>query len=539
MTTPAVPKKWIRNRSDELAAARGYTFDERAGARVITFLETFCRQSKGEWAKKPLKVIDWQRDIVMRLYGWKTPDGLRRFKRAYIEIPKKNGKSTLLSGIALYEGMAAGEPGAEVYIIAYDRSQASIIFDESANMVRSSPALAKHLTPIRSRKTITHDPSASKIQALSSDVPSKDGINPSFAIFDELHRQRTSAMWDIFKYGGAARRQPLTLSITTAGVDRHSVCYQEHEHAERVNSGVTEDLRFFGVIYGATIEDDFRDPAVWRRANPSMGVTLREEDFDAELADCEGKPAALNNWLRLRLNVWTQAVTSYIPPETWKGLAERFPDDLEWFGRDAVAGLDLSSTQDVTAFVALVDLDDGRKAVITRLWVPEETAEQRSRIDHVPYLQWVKEGWLRTTPGSRIDYAFIKAEILDLAAKLNLTCLYADSWNATQLCGELIEEGLRVEFLRQGDKSLNEPTKTLETWCANGSITHDGNPAMAWMIGNACVETGAAGNVKLSKAKSSEKIDGPAALVNAVAARIAEGTEGDTSVYEGRGILTL
>lgn len=534
--------KWIRGPIDDLAIEEGCYFDPPSGDRVIKFLEIGCRQSKGEWAGKPLKLIPWQRDFIMRLYGWRRADGTRRYRTFYIEVPKKSGKSTLLSGLGNYHTVADDEPGAEVYCCAYDLKQARIVFDEAANMVRKSPQLSKRLEVISSAKRIIHQESASKFEALSADVPSKDGVSASFTIFDELHRQRTSAMWDIFEFAGAARRQPLMGAITTAGYDRNSICYRQHLYTLKVNAAKAEDMTadtaHLGVIYGADQADDWTDPEVWKRANPSMGYTLKLEDFAAEVAKAKESPEKLNNFLRLRLNIWTNAAERFLSREKWDACGVAGVDPEAFVGSPCYGGLDLSTTTDITALVLVFpDIDSGYE-VLCRFWAPEAGAARREERDKVPYLAWARQGYLTLTPGDVIDYDFIRAEINDLARKFDLRKLFLDPYNATQLGVQLQGDGLPVEMIRQGFLSLSPPTKELERLVIGGLLKHGNNPVLNAHADNAVAIKDAVGNIKLSKDKSTERIDGMAALVNAIAAATAE-DEGGESVYDSRGILFI
>ena len=514
-----IPAKWMRGPTDELAHKEGCEFKPEMGEHVVKFLELGCRQSKGEWAGKPLELIPWQRDFIMRLYGWIRPDGTRRYRTFYLEIPKKNGKSTLLSGLALYHLIADDEPGAEVYTNAYDLSQARIIFDESANMVRSSPQLSKRLEVISSAKRIIYPEKASKFQALSADVPSKDGVSASFTIFDELHRQRTPAMWDIFEFAGAARRQPLLGAITTAGYDRQSICYRQHLYTKKVNRGQAPDIAHLGVIYGADLTDDWTDPEVWKRVNPSMGYTLKLEDFKAEVAKAKESPEKLNNFLRLRLNIWTNAAERFLSREKWDACGgPAYTEALD--GAPCYGGLDLASTTDLAALVLVFPdaVIDGNYEVLCRFWAPEENAAKRQEKDRVPYLTWAQQGYLTLTPGDVIDYDFIRAEINDLAGRYEIRKLLADPYNATQLSTQLQGDGIPIEMIRQGFLSLSPPTKELERLVIGGKLRHGDNPVLNAHADNAVAVKDAAGNIKLSKEKSTEKIDGMAALVNAIAA---------------------
>lgn len=531
-------KKWIRNPSDELAVREGCVFSPGHGKRVIEFLERFCRQSKGQWAGKPLEVLPWQRDFLMRLYGWRRGDGTRRFRKAYLEVPKKNGKSTLVSGLSLYHLLADEEPGAEVYVNAYDLSQARIVFDEALRMVQASPQLSRVLDTVPSQKRIVHPSTHGALRALSADVPSKDGVNSSCTIFDELHRQATPAMWRIFRYAGIARAQPLLLSITTAGSDRESVCYQEHDYSERVNTGVIEDIEHLGVIYGASAEDDFRDPAVWKRANPSFGVTLRAEDFACNVQEVQDKPTELNEFLRLRLNIWTQAHGRFLARHKWDACGGSIPPLSSLRGRPCFAGLDLSSVTDLSSLCLIFPDEDVGFYAFWLFWAPEMGAAKRQEKERAPYLTWARQGFLTLTSGNVVDYDHVRYDILDVLEGFDLKKLYIDPYNATQLATQLAASGVPVEYLRQGFLSLNAPCKELERLVLSERLRHGDNPIATWCCDNCEAETDPAGNVKISKKKSREKIDGIAALVNALAGVVSEPAE-EESVYETQELRVL
>ena len=534
---PKVPKCWIRNPSDELAIKEGCWFDEDAGKRACEFVERFCRQSKGRWAGQPLKLLDWQRDFLMRLFGWKRADGTRRFRSAYLEVAKKNGKSTLVSALTLLLLLADGEGAPECYVNAYDRSQASIVYDEASRMVKASPDLLKRLDVVESKKLIVDPIGHGKIVANSADVPSKDGVNAHLIIFDELHRQRDRTLWEIFEYAGESRTQPLTISITTAGESTDGVWHEQREKSEQINAGVVPDTSHLGVVYRALPTDDIDDPATWRKANPSLGVTLSEEEFRRKLDDAKRSPAKLANFLRLRLNIVTAADTAFLPIDAWKKCNRPHVAD---FSDPGYAGLDLSSTNDLTALVWIVgDTVDGFD-VYCMFWLPEDDIVELERKHGVPYRQWAKEGWIQLTPGPVIDYEFIRAHVNEMAEEGDLRMLKVDPYNATELAIDLKEgDGLPVEFIRQGFLSLSAPTKELLRLVIAGKLRHAGNPVLTWMAANAIAQQDAAGNVKLSKHKSRKKIDGMAALVNAIAGAIGPGDDAGESVYETRGITTI
>jgi phage terminase large subunit-like protein len=506
-------REWIRSEADERALLEGCTFDLAAAERVRTFFRKFLRHSKGQWANKPFDLLDWQwQEVIAPLFGWKRADGTRRYRRGYIEVPKKNGKSTLFSGLSLYLLVGDREPGAEVYSAAVDRDQASIVFNEAANMVEASDAFDDRLSVIRSTKRITFLQKHSVYRALSADVPAKEGLNAHAVLIDELHAQKNREMWDTLRYAGASRRQPLLLSITTAGFDRHSICWEQHYYAEQVLSGVTDDSAFFALIYAAGIEDDWTDPAVWKKANPGFGITVNADQFAEDCREAQESPAKENSFRRYRLNQWVESETRWLSLEKWDACDAQVADLA---GKPCWAGLDLSSTTDLSAFILLFPIDD-HYAVLPFFWVPEEGARRRERRDRAPYMQWIKEGLVQATPGETIDYDRIRKRINELGQLYSIRQIAIDRWNATQLATQLEGDGFEMVAFGQGYVSMNSPTKKLEQLVLSEQLAHGGNPVLWWMANNVSLETDAADNWKPSKKKSRERIDGIVALIMAL-----------------------
>jgi phage terminase large subunit-like protein len=528
---PANADAWIRTAQDERAVREGCWFDLAAAERVRTFFRRFLRHSKGKWAGQPFELLDWQwQDVVAPLFGWKRADGTRRYRRGYIEVPKKNGKSTLFAGISLYLLAADGEPGAEIYSAAVDRDQASIVFNEGAHMVQQSPHLESHLHVVRSTKRIVCHRSRSVYRALSADVPAKEGLNAHAVLIDELHAQKTRDLWDALRYAGASRRQPLHLSITTAGYDRHSICWEQHEYARQVLDGVIDDPSFFAYIRAAEIDADWRDEQVWRKANPSFGITIDAEQFAEDCREAQESPAKENSFRRYRLNQWTEQDVRWLSMHKWDACATPLAR-LE--GRECFAGLDLSSTTDISALV-LVFPEGDRYEVLPFFWIPGEGARQRERRDRVPYLQWIRDGYIEATPGEVIDYDRIRRRIKELGERFNIRQIALDRWNATQLSTQLDGDGFSVVAFGQGYASMSAPTKKVEELVLSGRLAHAGHPVLRWMAGNVSIETDAADNWKPSKKKSMERIDGIVALIMAVDLAMTQPSEFH-SVYETRG----
>ena len=496
--------------------------DEAKVKRVYEFFEKVLKHSKGQTAGQPFLLLPWQKYVLGEIFGRCKPDGTRQYRQAYIEIPKKNGKSTLLAGISLYALLADGEAGAEIYGAASDREQAGIIYREAASMVRSSPALSKVLEVLDSRKTIVHKASNSFYRVLSADAFRAEGLNIHCLLFDELHAQRGDRrLWDALRYGGAARRQPLVLSITTAGeANKSHIWYEQHDYAERCMADHKFDPAFFGCIYAADREDDWKSPKVWHKANPSLGETISEESFAADCREAENSATKLNSFLRYRLNIPTTSDVRWLRPDQIAACMGPLPESLE--GREVWCGLDLASNYDTTCFAAVAPNDAGGYDVHVMAWIPEHNAAERERNDRVQYTAWHRDGWLTYTEGRSTDYKRVKADILEFAQKHRVRKLAIDRWNATQLATELSDEGLPVTLYGQGFASMTAPTRRLEALVVDGKVRFGLNPLVGWQLGNAAVQTDPAGNLKVSKAKSTERVDAVVATIMAVGVHMGE-----------------
>ena len=484
---------------------------ERRYRRVVHFFENILRHSKGQNAGKPFKLLPWQHHVMRELFGRLNPDGTRQHRVGYIELPKKQGKSTTLAGIALYMTAFDSEPGAEVYGAACDREQAGIIYREAASMVRASPGLSKHLEVIDSRKTIVHKASNSFYRVLSADAFRAEGLNIHALLFDELHAQRDRRLWDALRYGGAARRSPLLLSITTAGFDRKSICWEQHAYAERCIADPTVDPAFFGCIYAASPEDDWKDEATWHKANPSLGETITVESFAADAREADQSPSKLNAFLRYRLNVWTTQDVRWLSPDNWAKCGGPLRGDLgqrEWY-----AGLDLASTTDLSALVLVSQDADGTFDVVPFFWVPEQNAAERTLRDKVDYVGWIRDGHIRATDGNVTDYDVIRRDIVELSKQYNIRQIGIDRWNATQLATQLQGEGLNVVGFGQGYGSMSSPSRQLENAVLSERLRHASHPVLSWMAANVAIQSDHQGNIKPSKAKSTERIDGIVSLI--------------------------
>lgn len=540
-------ERWIKSTADELAVANGCWFNTAAATRVCTFFEKFLRHSKGQqWAGEPFKLLKWQMDEVVKpLFGWMREDGTRRYRTAYIEIPKKNGKSTMCAGFALYGLVGDDEPGSEVYSAAASRDQASIVYREAASMVKSSPSLYKRIDLTESQKHMADARTNSWYKALSADVGTNEGLNIHFLIMDEMHAQKDDKFWSALMYGGAARRQPLQIIITTAGVDEESLCYEYHTKAMQVMRGTLQEDHFFAyvcsaewAIEAAEKEDKeacWRDPKVWRDANPSLGHTITEDSFQEAFKEATNSPRFENDFKRYRLNIWTQQEERWLPLDHWAACGEAFDaDDLH--GQICYAGLDLASTSDLCAFVLYFPAYGNTALPI--FWVPEDTVKTLAEKGDTSYDMWVKQGFLRTTEGNVTDYDVIRRDINELSELFDIQEIAIDRWNSSHLQTQLITDGFEIVPFGQGMASMSAPSKELERLIIGHEIRHGNHPVLTWNVGNVAAQRDAADNIKPSKAKSKKKIDGVVALIMALGRAMVR-PEDTGSVYNTRGILVL
>ena len=514
-------------------------FDEAKAQRTVDFISCL-KHTKGRWRGQNFELLPWQDSIIRDLFGTVKENGYRQYNTAYVEIPKKNGKSELAAGVALYMTCGDGEWGAEVYGCASDRQQASIVFDVAVDMVDQCPALKKRIKPVMSVKRLVYQPTNSFYQVLSAEAYTKHGLNVHAVIFDELHSQPNRELFDVMTKGsGDARTQPLFFLITTAGTDRHSVCFEQHQKAEDIILGRKIDPTFYPVIYGASDEEDWTSEKVWYKANPSLGHTIDIEKVRNAYLSARDNPAEENIFRQLRLNQWVKQSTRWMQMEKWDACG--FPvDEDELRGRECYGGLDLSSSIDITAFVLVFPpRDDTEKYVLLPyFWIPEENMKLRVRRDHVPYDVWEKQDCLMTTEGNVVHYGFIENFIEELGKKFHIREIAFDRWGAVQMVQNLEGLGFTVVPFGQGFKDMSPPSKRLMELVLEKKLTHGGHPVLRWMMDNIFVRTDPAGNIKPDKEKSTEKIDGAVAAVMALDRAIRNSSSAG-SVYDDRGILVF
>ena len=514
-------------------------YDKKKADRAVTFIENLCH-TKGKWAGTPFWLLPWQEQLIRDIFGIVKPDGNRQFRTAFVEICKKVGKSELAAAVALYLLYADNEPSAEVYGAAADRQQASIVFDVAKQMVEMSPALMKRSKLMGATKRIVNYSNAGYYQVLSAEVGGKHGFSVSGLVFDEIHTQPNRQLYDVLTKGSSdARQNPLHFIITTAGNDRHSIAYELHTKAVDILEGRRVDPTFYPVVYGLKDDEDWEDEANWYKVNPSLGYTVDIERLRDAYREAKQNPADEVTFKWLRCNMWVSSTVAWIPDAIYmRGNEEIDAALLE--RRDCYAGLDLSSTGDITALVLIFPpRDENEKYVLLPyFWIPEETIPRRVKANSVPYDIWEKQGYIMSTEGNVIHYDFIEKFIIYLSEKYHILEIAVDRWNATQMIQNLEGEGFTIVPFGQGFSSMSAPTKEFYRLLMEGRIIHGGNPVLRWMAGNVVIDTDPAGNIKVTKAKSKEKIDGIVAAIMALDRCIRqEGQSG--SVYDERGLLVF
>jgi len=521
----------------ELKECDKFYFDEAAADRVVAFVERHIKHIKGEKGGQPFLLEPFQKKIVRDLFGWKYREtNLRRFRTAYICLPRKNGKSTLISAIALYMLCADGEPSAECYVAAGDRQQANIIFDVASSMVRSDSQLNNNLKVFKS--SVIHEKSNSAFKAISAEASTKMGFNASFVCMDEFFVQKDAQLWDALTTSVGARRQPLTIAITTAGYNRESICFKTEEYGRKVAEGVIEDSSFYYVKFACPMDVEWDSEEALRLANPALESGVVKLDYlKREQEKAVKMPSYENTFRMLHLNQWMSSASKWLSDVQW--MECNFEEvTLEQFkGQRVWCGLDLASVRDVSCLVLLAEIDE-KLVCLPYFWTPKETAFVRSRRDGVDYIGWEKEGLMELTEGDVTDYNYIKERIKEIAEVVNIQEIAYDRWNSSQLVIDLVNDGLPMIPFGQGFASMSAPTKELEKIVLAKELNHGGNKVLRWMCSNLAMKTDPAGNIKMDKAKSSEKIDGMIALVMALGSYM-NGNTTEENPYNDRGFVFI
>ena len=511
-------------------------FDDAAADFAVEFF-SHLKHSKGEWAGQDFILEPWQAFIEGSLEGWRRPDGTRRFREAYEEEARKNGKTTRLAGRGLRLAFFDDEPGAEVYAAATKRDQAKIVWGDARAMVNASPALKQRINVLVGN--LNREAQRQKFEPLGADSDTTDGLNIHAAIVDELHAHKTRTMVDVLETGTGARRQPLINYITTAGYDRRTVCWEKREYAVKVLEGTITDDSLFAYI--ATIDscsehrgrpadncqdcDDWRDPDIWVKANPNLGVSVKVDDLIRKCERAKQVPGEVNAFLQKHLDVWPTQSTRWLSDELW--MASDGEVDAEGLkGEKCFAGLIVSSTFDISALVLWFPTGE----VLPFFWVPEDRILDRVQKDMVPYDEWEREGFITATQGNVIDYATIRAKLNDLALVYDIREVAMKRWNTPQLQTDLMDDGLNVILVGDGYKDMSPGTRELEKLLTEGKVRHGSDPVLRWMASNVAVRMDPEERMRPDKQASTERFDGIEALIIAISRGLEQVDEGEVGV---------
>ena len=515
------------------ALDKGWYFDRKAAQRAISFIERL-KHTKGQWAGLRIKLQPWQQFIIWNILGWKMADGTRRFRYAYVEIARKNGKTALSAGIGLYMLFADGESRPEVYSAATVKDQARICFSDAVEIVKATD-LKNYLTTYRN--SIVYELKGGMMKPLSSDYGTHDGLNPSCGIIDEFHAHKDSGMFDVIKSAFGARKQPLMFIITTAGFNKAGACYAYRDNVIKILRGINEDDTLFGIIYTMDANEEWDNPQMWIKSNPNLGVSLFPNYLEDQVNDAKNRPEAVRNVMTKNVNLWVDAEKTWILDDAWmKCVGTTEIEDLR--GCECWGGLDLSNVSDITAFVLIFHEND-KFQLLPFFWIPEEKMLEKIRKENINYDLWVKAGFVKVTSGNVLDYEFVKADILQIVEIYDLQSSAYDRWNSSQTIIDLQNEGMECNPFGQGYGSMSAPSKEFEKLVLSEKIEHFGNPVLRWMLSSTLIKTDPAGNIKPDKEKSVQKIDGIVASIMALGEWMTAQAEDDNDPYSKRGMLSF
>lgn len=489
---------------------------------------------------KPFVLPKWQHDIIWDVYGTVTDKGVRQYRSAYLEIPKKNGKTTLIAGLSLYHLTCDG-PGGQIYCCAADRKQAELVYNAAVGMIEQNEDLQAILKVTDSRKEIKNTITGTVMKVLSAEAYTKHGINPTVVIFDELHAQPNRELYDTMTFGaGAARKEPLWWVITTAGndPDKNSIGWEVHEQAQKIIDGELEDPSWYAKIYNAPDDADIFDESTWYKANPSLGITIDIDSVRREAIAARNSEASERLFRWLRLNQWVSVKQiGWLPLTLWDSTTGEW-SKAELVGKKCYPGLDLSSTIDLTGLALVFPPQEGLPdwRVLIEGWIPEDNMKERIHRDSVPYDRWVKQGFLHATPGNVVDYDFVEARIVTLSKQYKFMNGGTDPWNSRMLTQRLQKEGVEFLEVNQNMANMSPAMKEIERLLRTGQFTHEENPLARWCFGNVATVVDGNENIKPMKNKSKDRIDLTVAWINAMAIAIRQEKE---SVYETRGMRVL
>ena len=535
----------------------GFHFDAELAQKRVSFFEAFMSHNKGALAGTPLILSPWFEAVIGNVFGWLNEEGFRRYREGFIYVPRKQGKSLYASGLANLVFFCDNEPGAEIYMAASEREQASIVFKGAKAQIQRDPVLSSRC---KIQQHVIFSPDEQSImRAVSSEAGTQHGSNPHCVVIDELHVHKDGALCEAFETGIGSRKQPLIIYLTTADYQRESVCNEKYKYACNVRDGIIKDSHFLPVIYEACVEDDWTDPSTWAKANPNLGLSVTMEQMERACQKAIDVPSYENSFKRFHLNIITEAVNRFFSMDKWdkcttietvdQGAAlANYLDQYKEMkkslkGRPCYAGLDLASTTDVAALVLVFPPEDDEEPlkVLPYFWIPSDNAVEREAKDKVPYSVWAKQGFLEKTEGDVIDYDRIRRRINELAKYYKILEIAFDKWNASQLMTQLDGDGHANIAFSQSFNNFNDPTKELERLIIAKELDHGGNPVLRWMAANTHVKSREDGYVKPVKpeGKVAAKIDGIIATIMGLARVLVRDVNAGKSCYDARGVRTL
>lgn len=488
-----------------------YIFDEKKSLRCIHFIEKYCKQSKGRWAGKPLKLELFQKAMLQALFGFVDKEtGLRKYKKVIYFVARKNGKSVLDSGIATYMLTKDGEAGAEIYSVATKKEQSKIVWEESKRMIKKSPILAKRIRCLIGG--IYYDANDSFFRALASDSNSLDGLNAHLVVCDELHAWKDKNLLDVMYDSSSARTQPILLETSTMGTIRQNVFDIEYDYASQVIDGAVQDETLLPIIYELDNEKEWTNEDSWYKANPALGSIKSIKDLREKVERAKANPIELVNLLCKDFNIRQNTINAWLTFDDLNN--EKIYTD--WKDTYCIAGVDLSSVHDLTA-ATLLGVKNGEIRVKQMYWIPTNLLEKKVKEDRIPYDKWLKAGWIRLSGDSKIDYKDVTQWFLEEVRDNDLRPLYVgyDSWNAQYWCDEMKGYGFNMVEVRQGMKTMSSPMKIMKADLIEKKINYNNNPILKWCLSNTTIKMDSNENIQPDKEKSRQRIDGAVSLIDA------------------------
>lgn len=518
-----------------------YWFDEKAADKVVRFIEKLCTHVKGEKAIKaePLILEGWQKKIIRDLFGWKREDGSRRYRKLWLELPRKNGKTSLTAAIGLYMLLGDNEAGGEIYFAAASQEQARIGYDISRQMVRQNQALSDRCeiyqySLVQKRKDGI---APNTFKALSAEAYSKHGLNASCVLLDEVHAQPNRDLYDTLTTSMGARKQPLLVCITTAGIKKKgNIGWELHRYAKDVAKGKIKDDEMLSIIYAAGENDDPFSEETWKKCNPNYDISVNKNYLEEQAKLAKSQSTFYNTFLRLHLNVWTSSDKVFISDKDFAACnLNPLPDEF-FYGKRCICTFDLSATTDFTALCIGTKDEDGVSHMKVWTFIPEDKAVTKNIADQL--YAWQRDGWVDIVPGRSLNYGYVYEKIKQMAAHCEIIEVAYDRWNKNELVNRLDADGVNLKDFGQGFVSMSPATKEFEKRVMEKKINYGGNPVMEWMISNVAITEDPAGNIKPNKQKSTDKIDGVIAMIMCDA-RLNDKHESGDSKYEYEDLIVI